>query len=86
MAHRLTHTEQIHRREDVAALTALRPVLDELAAVALMPRLGAPCSPRAIFPRCGRDAPGGSELGGSEELRELFANSRSSFSTRASSC
>jgi len=58
MAHRLTHTEQIHRREDVAALTALRPVLDDLiyrryreqlAAVALMPRLGAPCSPRAIL-------------------------------------
>ena len=30
--------------------------------------------------------PGGSELGGSEELRELLASWRSSFSTRASSC
>jgi hypothetical protein len=58
MAHRRTHTEQLARRENMAALTALRPVLDELihrgyrqqlAAVTLVPRLGTPRSPRTIL-------------------------------------
>jgi hypothetical protein len=59
MAHRLTHAEQLTRSENVAALTALGPVLEnlihreyrqQLAAVAIMPRLGTPRSPRAILP------------------------------------
>src|SRR5665811_1671320 len=58
MAHRLTHAEQLTRSEHVAALATLRPVLDELihracrqqlAAVALMPRLSALRTPRAIL-------------------------------------
>ena len=84
MAHRLTHAEQLARRENTAALAALRPVLDDLihrtqrqqlAAVTLMPRLGALRTSGAIFPRAARRLPGGSELGGSEEFRECFASS-----------
>ena len=57
MAHRLTHAEQLTHREHVAALTALRPMLDhliyracrqQLAAVTLMPRLGALRTPGTI--------------------------------------
>lgn len=56
MAHQLTHAEQLRRHENVAALAALRPVLDDLihraqrqqlAAMAIMPQLGTPRSPRA---------------------------------------
>jgi hypothetical protein len=59
MARRLTHAEQLAHHENVAAPTALGPVLEDLihrgyqqqlAAVALTPRLGTPRSPRAILP------------------------------------
>jgi hypothetical protein len=58
MAHRLARAEQLRCSEDVAAVAALRPVLDDyvyraqrqqLATMAIMPRLGTPRTPRAIL-------------------------------------
>ncbi len=58
MAHRLTDAEHLRGSEDVAALAALRPMLDDLvhcaqrqqlAATAIVPRLGTPRTPRAIL-------------------------------------
>ena len=94
VARGLTRLAALIDREDMSAAAALGPVLDHLIHRAgrqqIAPRPSWPGCPPRLRPersllRLGV-LPGGSELGGSEELRELLASWRSSFSTRASSC
>ena len=94
VARRLADRNPLARAEDVPAVTALRPVLDDLVdcrcgqqrtPVTLMAILSAAFAPRPI--PCYATAPKANrKLGGREELRELFLSSRSSLSTRASNC
>jgi len=95
VAPRLARAHKLPRREEMPAAAALGPMLDyvidrarrqQLPAVALMTILGALLAAREVLARGARRLPGGSELGGAEELRELLFSSRSSFSTRASNC
>ena len=94
MTRRLPTATRSASREHVAAATPRRPVIDELVdrprrqqltAVPLMTGLPARRTPRAVLAARRRGgAPGGSWLGGNDELRELRPSRRSSPSTRAS--